>query len=85
MRLIEMRLLVIARLPVIALTVASLSVPAAAQGMSHGTKHRAATQTTDQTKDKANDKDYKAALDRLPVPEKKYDPWGTARSTTGTH
>jgi hypothetical protein len=26
-----------------------------------------------------DEKAYKAALDRIPVPDKKYDPWGIAR------
>lgn len=28
---------------------------------------------------KIDEKAYKAALDRIPVPDKKYDPWGIAR------
>jgi hypothetical protein len=28
---------------------------------------------------KVDDKAYKAALDRIPTPDKKYDPWGVAR------
>jgi hypothetical protein len=28
---------------------------------------------------KIDEKAYKAALDRIPVPDKKYDPWGVAR------
>jgi hypothetical protein len=28
---------------------------------------------------KADEKAYKAALDRIPTPNKKYDPWGNAR------
>lgn len=28
---------------------------------------------------KVDEKAYKAALDRIPVPDKKYDPWGIAR------
>ena len=29
---------------------------------------------------KVDEKAYKAALDRIPTPDKKYDPWGIARS-----
>jgi hypothetical protein len=29
---------------------------------------------------KIDEKAYKAALDRIPAPAKKYDPWGDARS-----
>jgi hypothetical protein len=28
---------------------------------------------------KVDEKAYKAALDRIPTPDKKYDPWGIAR------
>jgi hypothetical protein len=28
---------------------------------------------------KVDEKAYKAALDRIPVPDQKYDPWGIAR------
>jgi len=30
---------------------------------------------------KVDEKAYKAALDRIPVPTEKYDPWGGARTT----
>lgn len=30
---------------------------------------------------KIDEKAYKAALDRIPVPDEKYDPWGGARAT----
>jgi len=30
---------------------------------------------------KIDEKAYKAALDRIPEPSKKYDPWGVARPT----
>jgi hypothetical protein len=45
------------------------------------TRHhgRAAPKKTDTAAVKANDKDYKAALDRMPAPTQKYDPWGTMR------
>ena len=31
---------------------------------------------------KVDEKAYKAALDRIPVPTEKYDPWGGARGAT---
>lgn len=31
-----------------------------------------------------DEKAYKAALDRIPVPKEKYDPWGVARPTPST-
>jgi hypothetical protein len=32
-------------------------------------------------KPKVDEKAYKSALDRIPTPDKKYDPWGVARPT----
>ena len=32
-------------------------------------------------KPQVDEKAYKAALDRIPVPDEKYDPWGGARAT----
>lgn len=34
---------------------------------------------TDQKKPKIDDAAYKAALERIPDPKEKYDPWGVAR------
>jgi hypothetical protein len=62
----------------IALTIALLSTPAFAQDVAGSNKHHGAPkQKTEPAKVKADDKDYKAALDRLPT--QKYDPWGAAR------
>lgn len=33
---------------------------------------------------RADDKAYKAALERIPDPKEKYDPWGMARPADGT-
>ena len=33
---------------------------------------------------KVDEKAYKAALDRIPEPDKKYDPWGVARPSEPT-
>jgi hypothetical protein len=60
----------------IALTAAAsllILVPAADAQM--GKKGSHAAPTTD-TKPKVDDKAYKAALDRIPMPKKPYDPWG---------
>jgi hypothetical protein len=66
------------RLFAIVLTIASLTLPAFAQDMAGSNKHHGAPkQKTEPAKVKADDKDYKAALDRLPT--QKYDPWGVAR------
>ena len=34
---------------------------------------------TDQKKPQVDEKAYKAALERIPEPKEKYDPWGVAR------
>ena len=34
---------------------------------------------TEQKKPQVDDKAYKAALERIPDPKEKYDPWGVAR------
>jgi hypothetical protein len=63
---------------VIALTIAFLSSSAFAQDAAGSNKHHGAPkQKAEPAKVKADDKDYKAALDRLPT--QKYDPWGVAR------
>lgn len=54
-----------------------LAMPAYAQG-------RHPKQTDEQkakqdTKPKVDEKAYKAALERIPEPKEKYDPWGVAR------
>ena len=58
---------------------AALAMPAFAQDMAGSNKHHcAAKKKTEEPRVKADDKDYKAALDRLP--QQKHDPWGGARS-----
>jgi hypothetical protein len=62
--------------------IVALAAPAVAQGIGVSKKHHGAPeQKAQQPKTQANDKDYKSALDRLP--QQKYDPWGTARSSSG--
>jgi hypothetical protein len=67
------------RIFVIVLTMTALATPALAQGTRGGRHHQKTEQKADDSKVKANDKDYKAALDRLPAPTQKYDAWGTVR------
>lgn len=55
---------------VVALTIAALALPAAAEAA--GRRHHGAAQTTER-KPKVDDKAYGAALNTLP--DKKYDPW----------
>jgi hypothetical protein len=58
---------------------ALIAVPAHAQ-MGGGGKHRQADdKKTDTPAKKVDEKAYKAALDRIPEPKEKYDPWGVAR------
>jgi hypothetical protein len=65
--------------------VSSMAAPAAAQGMGHGGRHKRTQQKTETPGVKANDRDYKAALDRVPPPTQKYDPWGTLRPANDKH
>ena len=68
----------------IAMIIAALAVPAFAQDTAGSNKHHSAPKKkTEEPKAQANDKDYKAALDRLP--QQKHDPWGTVRSGSDKH
>jgi hypothetical protein len=58
--------------------ISSLIVPADAQIGQKGGGYRGPP-TEDHPK--IDEKAYKAALDRIPEPSKKYDPWGVARPT----
>ena len=59
-----------------ALILSLLAMPAHAQGRRpHGGEDKKATAD----KPKVDDKAYKAALERIPEPKEKYDPWGVAR------
>jgi hypothetical protein len=42
-------------------------------------RHQSDDRKTDQPAKKIDDKAYKAALERIPEPKEKYDPWGVAR------
>jgi Tfp pilus assembly protein FimT len=67
----------------IAAILAALAAPAFAQDMAGSNKHHGAPKkSADEAKAKVDDKDYKAALDRLP--QQKHDPWGTVRSSGGS-
>ena len=52
-----------------------------AQAQMGGKKHQAddSKKTDDSQKKKVDEKAYKAALERIPEPKEKYDPWGVAR------
>jgi hypothetical protein len=53
------------------------AIPANAQ--TGGTRHRADDNKSEQKKPKVDEAAYKAALERIPEPKEKYDPWGVAR------
>ena len=60
-----------------AFILALLAMPAHAQGRRQqgGEEHKA----KQDTRPKVDEKAYKAALERIPEPKEKYDPWGVAR------
>jgi hypothetical protein len=61
-----------------AVALALLAMPAHAQ--LSGKRHAGdAQQKADPGKPKVDEKAYKAALERIPEPKEKYDPWGAAR------
>jgi hypothetical protein len=74
-RFVAMRVLTVA-----AAMLALVAMPAYAQ-MGGGKRHQAddSAAKTDPAKKKADEKAYKAALERIPEPKEKYDPWGVAR------
>jgi hypothetical protein len=53
------------------------AVPAQAQ-MGGGRRQQSNDKATDK-KPQVDEKAYKAALERIPEPKEKYDPWGVAR------
>jgi hypothetical protein len=57
---------------------ALVAVPAHAQ-MGGGKRHQGGEGKTEPKKPQVDEKAYKAALDRIPEPKEKYDPWGVAR------
>ena len=66
----------------LAATVATLMVllswPAQAQMGGSGVRHRDILRP-EKKKSPVDEKAYKAALERIPEPKEKYDPWGVAR------
>ena len=62
---------------VAAVMLALIAVPAQAQ---KAKRHQADDQQKKQDKNpEVDEKAYKAALERIPEPKEKYDPWGMAR------
>ncbi|WP_024518010.1 hypothetical protein [Bradyrhizobium sp. Tv2a-2] len=68
----------------VVLAIAALGgIPAQAQmGGGGGRHHQGGDAKSDQKKPQVDEKAYKAALDRIPEPKEKYDPWGGARPAT---
>jgi hypothetical protein len=56
---------------------ALIAVPAQAQ--MNGKRHQGDEKKTEPKKPEVDEKAYKAALERIPEPKEKYDPWGVAR------
>jgi hypothetical protein len=65
-----------------AIALALLAAPASAQLNSK--RHAGdAEKKADPGRPKVDEKAYKAALEKIPEPKEKYDPWGVARSADG--
>lgn len=62
----------------------TVAPPALAQ-MGGGKRGHRGDQKSDTAKPKVDEKAYKAALERIPDPKEKYDPWGIARTPTLAH
>src|SRR5260370_37710279 len=60
---------------------ALIAMPAHAQmcGGGGGKRQRGGDQKSEQKKPQVDEKAYKAALESIPEPKEKYDPWGVAR------
>jgi hypothetical protein len=63
-----------------AVVLAMLAAPAHAQARRPQTEDKKA----DQKKPQVDENAYKAALERIPEPKEKYDPWGVARPAEPT-
>jgi len=60
-----------------AIVLALMALPAYAQVQ--GKRHQGDQQKKEEKKPEVDEKAYKAALERIPEPKEKYDPWGVAR------
>ena len=58
-----------------------MALPAHAQ--MGGKRNRSDDPKSVEKKPQVDDKAYKAALERIPEPKEKYDPWGAARPADG--
>jgi hypothetical protein len=64
-------------LTVAAAVLALIALPAHAQ--MGGKRHQGDEKKSEQKKPVVDEKAYKAAVERIPEPKQKYDPWGVAR------
>ena len=72
-----MRRVVAVKIVTIAVTLATaVAAPAHSQGFS---KKGGGSAYPVENQPKVDEKAYKAALERIPTPDEKYDPWGIAR------
>ena len=62
----------------VAVTLLAL-IAAPAHAQVGGKRHQGDAKKTEQKKPEVDEKAYKAALERIPEPKQKYDPWGVAR------
>jgi hypothetical protein len=70
------------RILVVAAMLALMTLPAQAQmGGGGGGRHRGDSAKGEQKKPAIDEKAYKAALEKIPEPKEKYDPWSGARPT----
>lgn len=67
------------RILVIAVAVLALTAASAQAQMGGGGRRGANDGPKTDNKPKVDEKAYKAALDRIPEPKEKYDPWSGAR------
>jgi hypothetical protein len=61
-----------------------MMAPASAQMGGGGKRNHGGDDKNTASKPKVDEKAYKAALDRIPEPKEKYDPWGVARPKPAT-
>ena len=71
------------RVPVLTIAVAALALSIRAACSQNFMEHsRKPGPPAEEKHPTVSDKDYKAALQKIPTPTEKYDPWGGARRAT---
>jgi hypothetical protein len=66
---------------IVAAAISWLAIPAHSQSVEGMGKKGGREPYPEEKKPKVDEKAYKSALERIPEPTKKYDPWGVARPT----